>query len=850
MKNSISSREKGNDQLTKYLKWIKNSTQNIVFRYNNKAINLPLSDTFFPLELSGKSRVLNTKSDLKINMGFIDFSKIWPQNDSDLYQDYTPDFDVIFAESVLSTHSRIVILGSQGSGKTTILMNIANLISRGILGDLSNANERLGIIVELPIPILIPINAFGEYLTNLPKNVDPSEKTLLYFIERYMMLRQANLFLESDFFSKLIMSGKHIAFLMDGLDEIADDNLRIQISRAIQDLANVPYHFSFIVTSRTAAYQGECVLPSDFWVFNIKPLTSKNVFSMIEKICNVIYKNDSMKKQNIQNLVNSIEQLEENRKKLNLSYGRLIDTALMVRIIITLYLKSGQVANRRTDLYRAYIDTVLQHLYYPDFSIAQRVSRYAGSIDIQRRLLTHLAFEMHKNETTVLSENEVNRIITSQLEGSYTYDLVINIRSQFIASIKLRGGIFESHRNKSKFTHLAFQEFLTGQYLVENLHKPLDIAKFFKERSRITKTWWKEPALHTIGLLYSKDEMNGKMLIELFTDIGEEERKIKNVYLSALRIAGESCIEYKFDKEFVIGIAHKIESILFNRLPIDSISIHQLVQLGRILGVIGDTRMEVSCSIPHTIKIQKGSFFMGHPLDFKVIDMPSLQSGVYVVELDEYWIGKYPVTVYQFGQFIQAGGYEKDGQRFWTRAGWEWKKENDVNNPAYWKDPTYHVNNYPIIGVSWFEAIAYSNWLSETTERNFRLPTEAEWEKAAGGRGIWPWGSDFSFEKTNTSESHIGQPTCVGLFKEGGSKWGIMDCAGNVWEWCNSQYRTYDPYDPSDNREETERISPRIIRGGSWLNNKDRARVANRDHYFPGDRHFDVGFRIAEDKEI
>jgi len=218
--------------------------------------------------------------------------------------------------------------------------------------------------------------------------------------------------------------------------------------------------------------------------------------------------------------------------------------------------------------------------------------------------------------------------------------------------------------------------------------------------------------------------------------------------------------------------------------------------------------------------------------------------------LDAYYIDKHEVTVAEYQKFIEAGGYQK--KDYWTEEGWRFINTTNRTEPWYWgtdeiwKD--FNAPGQPVVGVTLYEAMAYAKWAQK------RLPTEAEWEKAARGTDgrLWPWGNEWDVKKVNSWESGLHKPTPVGKYPKGASPYGIMDVAGNVWEWCA------DRYDP-EYYSHIALVNPKseigetyTLRGGAWNGNAAVVRCAVRYSYAPTSAHYAVGFRCAkspEDKE-
>lgn len=151
-----------------------------------------------------------------------------------------------------------------------------------------------------------------------------------------------------------------------------------------------------------------------------------------------------------------------------------------------------------------------------------------------------------------------------------------------------------------------------------------------------------------------------------------------------------------------------------------------------------------------------------------------------------------------------------------------------------------------MVNVTWRDAMAYCQWLSQQTGEEHRLPTEAEWEKAARGdqdARPYPWGWGFDPHKCNTYETGIGGTSPVGMFPAGASPYGCLDMSGNVWEWTMTKWTDdYANYRPDNRPEGDER---RVLRGGSFLNSRLDVRCAYRYRNFPLIRNVNLGFRVV-----
>ena len=272
-------------------------------------------------------------------------------------------------------------------------------------------------------------------------------------------------------------------------------------------------------------------------------------------------------------------------------------------------------------------------------------------------------------------------------------------------------------------------------------------------------------------------------------------------------------------------------------------------QAGYLLGRLGDPRPGVSlradglpdiawCDVP------AGSFLMGS--DDAPYDDEKPQHKVY---LPAFQIAKHLVTNAQYAAFVRDGGYTDKWRACWTDAGWEWKE--DRSEPGTYSG-VYDLPNHPVVGVTWYEAVAFCHWLTEQLRRadkigtgtKVALPSEAQWEKAARGTDgrIYPWGDDPDPNRANYDDTGIGTTSAVGCFPGGASPYGVLDMSGNVWEWCRTEWQ--DSYENYQNADDLEGTGRRVVRGGSrYL--RGCARCSARLRFDPVSRSSYRGFRLV-----
>lgn len=282
------------------------------------------------------------------------------------------------------------------------------------------------------------------------------------------------------------------------------------------------------------------------------------------------------------------------------------------------------------------------------------------------------------------------------------------------------------------------------------------------------------------------------------------------------------------------------------------------LQLAEDIGIEpppGKSPPSVRIQGPSEVRVPAGAFEMGSSEPWAYDN----ERPRHAVELDAFFIDRFPVTNGEFQRFIDAGGYAE--RSLWSEAGWDYRSTAGLESPLFWRrgasgwerrrfsrwEPVPF--DEPVCHLCWYEAEAYARW------RGGRLPTEAEWEKAAswsptGEARRWPWGN----EPPDSGHANLwpagGQPFAVGTCPAGASACGAEQLIGDVWEWTASDFRPYPGFRAFPYREYSEVFfgsEYKVLRGGAWTVAPDVMRNTFRNWDYPIRRQIFAGFRCCRD---
>jgi formylglycine-generating enzyme required for sulfatase activity/energy-coupling factor transporter ATP-binding protein EcfA2 len=730
----------------------------------------------------------------------------------------------VLMDQALATAPALVILGDPGAGKSTLLKVLALALARQSQG---------------PLPILAPLNAYAAELQK-------REISLHDFLVRYFGTRQHKLRNLGPLFDAALTAGQAVV-LLDGLDEVQTH--RGFLARLVQDFAaaNIPEPSlseetvpgnRLVVTSRIVGYREAPLVGPRWRTYTLVDFGRQEIERFADRwtlAFEIATHGDSEMAR--QAAAKERSELLESIFA-NPGIERLASNPLLLTILALIKRQGVTLPQRRVELYELYLRTLIT-AWNKARSLAGRPVGpeldYLGTVQV----LAPLALWLRETNPTagLVSRTALEEWLTDYYRREWEMARGTARREARHLLDGVRGYsnlLVERGQDQYGFLHLTFEEMLAAKGIAQRAQLgPQGAVEVILKH--LADPGWQETILLSVGALGvvgQQPRAAGQVLQRLCRAELEGEARGQNVI-----IAGKALLDVG---EVGVGRpgARLVTRRLVETMQATEVAARTRRQAGLVLGDLGWQPEDLD----EFVEISPGPFLYGS--ERKRREIPY-----------RYWIGRYPVTNAQYGRFIEGGGYERC--ELWSDEGWAWrigeydskvteKRLQDWlaarptekrHRPWFWEDKELSNPIFPVVGVSWFEAEAYCNWLS--TQRSalsgyaLRLPTEEEWERAVRGADgrKFPWGSEFEAWRANTREEGPRRTTAVCTYPGGVNEAGLWDGAGNVWEWTATWY----------DREPTARV----VRGGSWNYVVWNARCAVRFRLIP-DLFLNVlGFRVV-----
>lgn len=772
------------------------------------------------------------------------------------------NFKLLSVMDAASSTKRMVLLGDPGSGKSTFVRRLLACHASALLGE----SESLQNFESDLLPVLIALRDLAPRFQQLgleSKSVEKQQEALLGAI-REQIISQLSYYGATDFTTSLtdsLESGR-VLLIMDGVDE-TPQMLRGYVKLAILALIRQYDIARIIVTSRTRSYVGDSIIPG-FHQYVISPFSNEQMIKFVSAWYSAQQMLGRISKQQAQQKAHELGQAVTSDNLVELCRNPILLTCVAI-----VHQREVGLPSERVRLYSLMVDVLLRR--WQKHKTGDTLLSILKDDLRLRAAIERLAYEAQLKSGQELGSDSLSRKDMLSLLEAAEYLGSVTTASEFIDYIEQRSGLIigmgsdKDRPNNYQFVHRTLQEYLAGCYLASQR----DLARSFFEHSSDGDRWNLVVQLAFEEILYNRRSTN-TLLDIAYRLCPYQEPKDQQTWRALMWSGSIAALVGKNVIEDDTGSPDGGRIYLNRLLPylISSLncelSPQERSENGRVLAHLGDPRPEVmTVGALEFIDIPGGLFLMGGDKNRVPIATEDEQPQHHL-ELPAFGISRYPITNAQFSEFIQAGGY--DERRFWSETGYK-----SISPKIKWElIEAFSLPNYPVVGITWYEAMAFCRWLTERLQEKrtqktnspsinkslldelvsghaiITLPSEAEWEKAACGSSYrcYPWGDDFDPNKINSQETGIGTTNVVGCFPGGTSPYGVQELSGNVWEWTLSVYRPY-PYVAMDGREDIHAKEERVIRGGSFTSTASDVRCSTRSKVKPDFQSNDLGFRIA-----
>jgi formylglycine-generating enzyme required for sulfatase activity len=787
---------------------------------------------------------------------------------------------------------RMVLLGDPGSGKSTLVRFITLCLAGDWLGE-ANANQaRLGDAWTMGrlLPVRVILRDYAA--RGLPRNLG-----LWAFIGAELKrtepdgpLRDCLPVLEAHLKQK-----DGAILLLDGVDEVPEAHrYRLRLKEAVEQFARDYPHCRILVTSRPYAYQDPDAYLAGFEVRRLAPFTPEQVQAFIHRWYeHVGQKDPALGPDNAARYAEQLAHAVETNPRL----ADLAPNPLILTLMASLHRwrEGGSLPEKRQELYEQSVELLIDLWQRPKQLFDSQGNPAGEEYDVftelgiprdsLRAALNRAAYRAHRDQPETTGTHDIlARDLAGELYEAATDKGKAEGQQRIIQYLIDRAGLLIEREQGKVYTfpHRTFQEYLAASYLADENYPFVLLERLREDDAR-----WREATL----LAAAKAGRSAIWyLLETFCpqDWSSSLSPANADWYAALR-AAQALLEVEMQPLHVSSdrqrcSLERLGGWLAALLESSSLPAPERAAAGRALAELGDPRLGVSVSPESGLPsiqwcyIPPGTFQMGSRKedDKEAYDDEQPQHEQNVPY--PYWLACMPVTNVQFQAFVDdPQGYL--GDDWWTRAGLSWRKDRTAPQKY---GGAFDLPNHPAVMITWYEALAWCRWLTHRLrgkgslpdDWEIRLPSEAEWEKAArGGLNIpgqhvisgdlrgpipdiqslvtnphptrrLPWGDEHDPDRANYAATGIGSTSAVGCFPGGVSPYGCLDMSGNVWEWCATKWiGDYQDYAAEEDND-PEGDYRRVVRGGAFYDTWG-VRCAYRYGYVPVALLRGRGFRPA-----
>jgi formylglycine-generating enzyme required for sulfatase activity/energy-coupling factor transporter ATP-binding protein EcfA2 len=797
------------------------------------------------------------------------------------------------ALAAVTEHSRLVLLGNPGSGKSSFVQWLAGWLARSGRGEVAPPEGWTSLL-----PLFVRLRDLAPVLADLSLTGLSSEAQEQRLVNAVVEHWQSSL--RQQWHEPLLagnlknwLQAGRMLLIFDGLDEVAE-SVRGRVPLAVRALLRAyPQAERVIVTCRVRSYTGTTMLPG-FHSERLAPFDREKIRTFIEAWYT------AQKSLTVGEKKSRITDLQEAATKEDLM--PLAENPMLLTTMAIIHQQQTRLPRQRVRVYDEAVKILLyrwqQNKGIPVSTALQKVLEDPRRL---RQVLERLGYEAHQRQAEVSdlprAAADLPRSELLVLLEDSRYLGEAGLASEFLDYVDQRSGLLAGYGGDDtggkpqlySFVHRTFQEYLAGCHMLAER----DPKREYLRRLREGDYWYLAAQLGAEELLYiRRGENSVHDLAYALCPVSEptEVAHWRGVVLSGhlANLLGKPALEADEIQDGGAAYVSRIRRRLTRALSVEELTPIERAEAGRHLAQLEDTRREVLDvdAMPFGY-VPEGPFWLGSD-DGDDDERPAGQMEIPY----DYWLGQNPVSQAQFAQFVAAGGYgqaaywpEAAEREYWREDGRfkaDW--ESDWRTGPYSFGHPYHLANHPVVGITWYEAIAFCRWLTERWQAEgwlpegwrAQLPSEVEWEKGArGGLTVptkslarpvaeligqaavslvdnpypqrpYPWGkAEITPNIANYGPAGIKATSSIGCFPGNHSPYGLVEMSGTVWEWTRSKWGSY-PYQAEERERLDSSDDRRVLRGGSYYSdNEATLRCASRGWHDPNLWYDSGGFRVC-----